>query len=144
VYKTTSNQQQQGEDNMGIRPGERHPSRAINKENNWLGTLLLDSTAYRIPNDPDMPDLEGATHSHVIEGENFVVMILTHYNEDTETYLLLSIDRSEYNVGDESGLTKLLARGKTREQLDEQNAREVEPSDEHMAQIISMFKEPTT
>jgi hypothetical protein len=126
---------------MGIRPGERHPARAINKDNNWLGTLLLDSTAYRIPNDPDMPDLEGATHSHVIEGENFVVMVLTHYNEDTETYMLLSVDKSEYGSSDASGLTTVLARGKTREQLDDQNAREVEPSDEHMAQVIAMFKE---
>lgn len=136
---------------MGLRPGEQHPSRAVTAANNYLGKLALDASARPIDHDDEgwATDVDGATHCHTIEGGNkFVLQVLTHYVELTDTYYLLEVCKSEllsdkdletYIPG--QGITVLLKRGKTKEELDKQNANAEEPSDEHMAQVLSMFKE---
>lgn len=133
---------------MGIRPGERHPARALTQASNFLGKLLLDATALEIgtPNQLDIDagmweNMDGVTHFHHIEGEQFVVDIMTHYVPETETYYLLEIVKAGYGDLNTSAPKPefILSRGKTQEQLEAQISPE--PSDEHIASVINLFDE---
>ena len=132
---------------MSLRPQERHPSRIISKTNNFLFYHFLDATALPtniIPDDEWNDEWDGATHFHgPIEGENWVLFVLTHYVPETDTYHLLYMSRSDYfdnekdhyTYGD--GVTVIIPRGKTREQLLE---KEMNMELETLAPVIQLIK----
>lgn len=136
---------------MSLRPQERHPSRIISKERNFLFHHLLDATA--IPIDPRQVrpngEWDGATHCHDVEGANWVMFVLTHHVEETDTYHLLYMSRSDYfddetkNYTYGDGLTVLIDRGKTEEELLQASAKYQEQMDndlERLAPVIQLIK----
>ena len=136
---------------MGMRPAERHPSRIISKENNFLFHHFLDATASPIgdiPKDEWGIGWDGATHFHgPIEGENWVLYVLTHYVPETDTYHLLYMSRSDYfdnekdNYTYGDGLTVIIDRGKTQEELSEAKYQKLMDEDlERIAPVIQLIK----
>ena len=132
---------------MGMRPAERHPSRIISKENNLLFYHFLDATALPVEGVPDNKwdnEWDGVTHMHgPIEGENWVLYALTHYVPETDSYHLIYMSRSDYfdsekdNYTYGDGLTVLIPRGKTREELLE---KEMNKDLDHLAPVIQLIK----
>jgi hypothetical protein len=132
---------------MGMRPAERHPSRIISKENNFLFHHFLDATALPVEGVPDNKwdnDWDGVTHMHgPIEGENWVLYVLTHYVPETDTYHLLYMSRSDYiDIDtDNDGLTVIIDRGKTQEELSEAKYQKLMDEDlERIAPVIQLIK----
>ena len=136
---------------MGLRPIERHPSRIINKDNNFLFFTMLQASKRPVSEatpcgDPDewAFDWEGVSHFHELETEESLIQIRTYYDEENDRYCvidfviarLFGLNDPEPQPGEETVIT-VIKRGKTSEEL---RLRE-ELSDDSIAAVIDLFKE---
>jgi hypothetical protein len=136
---------------MGLRPIERHPSRIISKDTNFLFFTMLQAS--KIPVDevakcgePEMQDFDwdGVTHVHELETEESLIQIRTHYDEANDRYCLLDFTISalfslddEFPENPEDTVITVVSRGKTSEELQLRD----ELTDDNLAEVINIFKE---
>jgi len=94
---------------INMRPTERHPSRSVTAVR--LPELFeeLSKSAVAVQLDENSPqecidDMEGVTHTHVIEKESSTLLYKTHYVPEIDTYFLLEKIELVYIHTDEDGV----------------------------------------
>jgi len=137
---------------MGLRPIEKHPSRIISKDNNFLFFTMLQASKITIEEvterwigcEMQAFDWDGVTHVHVLETEESLIQIRTHYDKPNDRYCILDFTISELLYLDdeppenpEDNVITVVSRGKTSEELQLRD----ELTDDNLAEVINIFKE---